>query len=43
MEDPLLYDRELEDVIDFFNEKKKTRKFYHVMRQSIPFVLYIIL
>ena len=26
MEDPLLYDRELEDVIDFFNEKKEETK-----------------
>ena len=26
MEDPLLYDRELEDVIDFFNEKKEVTK-----------------
>ena len=26
MEDPLLYDRELEDVIDFFNEKNKEQE-----------------
>jgi hypothetical protein len=26
MEDPLLYDRELEDIIDFFNEKKEKEK-----------------
>lgn len=36
MEDPLLYDRELEDVIDFFNEKNKERETEKDTNLSFP-------